>query len=79
MSATSFFRHFRTVTSLTPIQYQKQVRLQEARAKLLANPRDVGAVRTPSAMTVPPSSAAQTGGGSARRLGEIPRGRWAHQ
>jgi AraC-like DNA-binding protein len=44
MSATSFFRHFRAVTSLTPIQYQKQVRLQEARAKLLANPRDVAAV-----------------------------------
>jgi Helix-turn-helix domain len=36
--------HFRAVTSLTPIQYQKQVRLQEARAKLLTNPRDVAAV-----------------------------------
>ena len=44
MSATSFFRHFRAITSLTPIQYQKQVRLQEARAKLLANPGDVAAV-----------------------------------
>jgi AraC-like DNA-binding protein len=44
MSSTSFFRHFRAVTSLTPIQYQKQVRLQEARAKLLANPGDVAAV-----------------------------------
>ena len=44
MSATSFFRHFRAVTLLTPIQYQKQVRLQEARAKLLASPGDVAAV-----------------------------------
>jgi AraC-like DNA-binding protein len=44
MSANSFFRHFRAVTSLTPIQYQKQVRLREARAKLLANPGDVAAV-----------------------------------
>jgi AraC-like DNA-binding protein len=44
MSATSFFRHFRAITSLTPIQYQKQVRLHEARAKLLANPRNVAAV-----------------------------------
>ncbi len=44
MSATSFFRHFRAVTSLTPIQYQKQIRLQEARAKLLLNPGDVAAV-----------------------------------
>jgi AraC-like DNA-binding protein len=44
MSANSFFRHFRAVTSLTPIQYQKQIRLQEARARLLANPGDVAAV-----------------------------------
>jgi transcriptional regulator GlxA family with amidase domain len=44
MSATSFFRHFRAVISLTPIQYQKQVRLQKARAKLLASPGDVAAV-----------------------------------
>jgi AraC-like DNA-binding protein len=44
MSANSFFRHFRAVTSLTPIQYQKQIRLREARAKLLANPGDVAAV-----------------------------------
>ncbi|MFG1398204.1 AraC family transcriptional regulator [Roseixanthobacter pseudopolyaromaticivorans] len=44
MSQTSFFRHFRTVTSLTPIQYQKQVRLQEARTRLLANPGDVASV-----------------------------------
>jgi AraC-like DNA-binding protein len=43
MSATSFFRHFRAVTSLTPIQYQKQVRLREARARLLADPGDVAA------------------------------------
>jgi transcriptional regulator GlxA family with amidase domain len=44
LSATSFFRHFRAVISLTPIQYQKQIRLQEARAKLLASPGDVAAV-----------------------------------
>jgi transcriptional regulator GlxA family with amidase domain len=44
MSATSFFRHFRAVTSLTPIQYQKQVRLQQARARLLIDPGDVAMV-----------------------------------
>jgi AraC-like DNA-binding protein len=44
MSVTSFHRHFRAVTSMTPIQYQKQIRLQEARARLLANPKDVAAV-----------------------------------
>jgi AraC-like DNA-binding protein len=41
MSASSFHRHFRAVTSMTPIQYQKQIRLHEARARLLAQPGDV--------------------------------------
>ena len=36
MSVTSFHRHFRAVTTMTPIQYQKQIRLQEARARLIA-------------------------------------------
>lgn len=36
MSVTSFYRHFRAVTGLTPIQFQKQLRLQEARARLMA-------------------------------------------
>ena len=42
MSVTSFHRHFRAVTSMTPIQFQKQIRLHEARARLLAEPGDVG-------------------------------------
>jgi AraC-like DNA-binding protein len=41
MSVTSFHRHFRALTSMTPIQYQKQIRLHEARARLLARPGDV--------------------------------------
>jgi AraC-like DNA-binding protein len=41
MSVTSFHRHFRAVTSMTPIQFQKQIRLREARARLLAEPGDV--------------------------------------
>jgi AraC-like DNA-binding protein len=41
MSVTSFHRHFRALTSMTPIQYQKQIRLHEARARLLAGPGDV--------------------------------------
>jgi len=44
MSVTSFHRHFRAVTTMTPIQYQKQVRLQEARARLIAAPHDVAAI-----------------------------------
>lgn len=41
MSATSFFQHFKSVTQMTPLQYQKQLRLQEARRLLLANERDI--------------------------------------
>src|SRR6266849_2852603 len=44
MSASSFHRHFRAVTSMTPIQYQKQIRLHEARARLLAQPGDITGV-----------------------------------
>jgi AraC-like DNA-binding protein len=41
MSVTSFHRHFRAVTSVTPVQFQKQIRLHEARTRLLADPRDI--------------------------------------
>src|ERR1700716_4011714 len=44
MSVSSFHRHFRAVTSMTPIQYQKEIRLREARARLLAEPGDVTGV-----------------------------------
>lgn len=36
MSVSSFHEHFRTVTSMSPLQYQKHIRLQEARRLLLA-------------------------------------------
>jgi AraC-like DNA-binding protein len=36
MSAPSFHRHFRSVTGMSPIQYLKKIRLQEARRRLLA-------------------------------------------
>jgi transcriptional regulator GlxA family with amidase domain len=36
MSESSLHQHFKAVTALTPIQYQKQLRLQEARKLLLA-------------------------------------------
>ena len=44
MSRSSFQRHFRAVTAMSPLQYQKQIRLQEARLQLLARPPDVAAV-----------------------------------
>ncbi len=44
MSVSSFHRHFRAVTSMTPIQFQKAIRLHEARARLLAEPGNVTGV-----------------------------------
>ena len=41
LSASSLNRHFRAATAMTPVQYQKQIRLQRARIRLLANPSDV--------------------------------------
>lgn len=35
MSSSSFYNHFKEVTGMSPIQYQKQLRLQEARRLLL--------------------------------------------
>lgn len=37
MSAASFHRHFKAATAMSPLQYQKSLRLQEARRLLLAN------------------------------------------
>ena len=44
MSASSFHRHFRAATSMTPIQYQKQIRLQEARALLMNRSANVAEI-----------------------------------
>jgi len=44
MSASSFHRHFRAATSMTPIGFIKQIRLQEARALLAAQPANVAEI-----------------------------------
>jgi AraC-like DNA-binding protein len=44
MSVTSFHRHFRAVTAMSPLQFQKQIRLQEARTRLIADSHDIAAV-----------------------------------
>lgn len=36
MSSPSFHRHFRAVTGMSPLQFQKRIRLQEARKILLS-------------------------------------------
>jgi AraC-like DNA-binding protein len=44
MSETSLYRHFKAVTAMSPLQYQKQIRLQAARNLLLARGRDVAGI-----------------------------------
>lgn len=44
MSPSAFHRHFRAATTLSPLQFQKRIRLQEARSLLLAGPDDVAGV-----------------------------------
>lgn len=41
MSPSAFHRSFRAVTALSPIQFQKQIRLQEARMRLVLDPGDI--------------------------------------
>lgn len=40
MSTSSFHQHFRDVTAMSPLQFQKQLRLQEARRLMLAEGAD---------------------------------------
>lgn len=44
MSPATFHRHFKAVTTMTPVQYQKQLRLQEARRLLLSDHADVARI-----------------------------------
>jgi AraC-like DNA-binding protein len=41
MSSSSLHHHFRAITAMSPLQYQKQLRLHEARRLLLAGHCDV--------------------------------------
>jgi len=43
MSVSSFHQHFKAVTSMSPLQYQKALRLQEARRLMLTRPLDAQA------------------------------------
>ncbi|MFD7097465.1 AraC family transcriptional regulator [Streptomyces xanthophaeus] len=44
MSPSAFYRNFQAVTAMSPIQFQKQIRLQEARLLLATHPKDVAYV-----------------------------------
>ena len=44
MSPSVFHKHFKDVTAMSPIQYQKKLRLYEARRRLLADPGDTARI-----------------------------------
>jgi transcriptional regulator GlxA family with amidase domain len=44
MSESAFHRHFRAITAMSPLQFQKRIRLQEARSLLTARTGDVAGV-----------------------------------
>lgn len=47
MSSSSFNHHFRAVTAMSPLQFQKQLRLQEARRLLLSDGLDAASAGSP--------------------------------
>lgn len=68
MSASSFHRHFKAVTALSPLQYQKRVRLMQARQLLVSH----GANVTTAAFEVGYASATQFSREYARMFGMAP-------
>ncbi len=69
MSTTTFHRHFKALTHLSPLQYQKQLRLQEARHLLLGEALDVAT----ASLRVGYESATQFTREYARLFGAPPR------
>ncbi len=68
MSVSAFHRHFKAVTNLSPLQYQKRVRLLQARTLLVANATSV----TTAAFEVGYESATQFSRDYARVFGLPP-------
>ncbi len=68
MSGSSFHRHFKAVTAMSPLAYQKQIRLQEARRRLIAAHADAAHV----AYAVGYESASQFSREYARLFGRPP-------
>jgi AraC-like DNA-binding protein len=69
MSPSAFYQHFKGVTALSPLQYQKRLRLQEARRLMLAEGLDAAA----AAFRVGYESASQFGREYRRLYGAPPR------
>ena len=68
MSSSSFYRHFKALTSTTPLQYQKDLRLTEARRLLLGGGHSVAT----AASAVGYLSASQFSRDYSRKFGATP-------
>ena len=69
MSRSGFHQHFKAVTAMTPLQYQKQLRLQEARRLMLSEDSDAAT----ACLRVGYESASQFSREYRRLFGESPR------
>lgn len=69
MSPSTFRQHFRALTGLSPLQYQKQLRLQEARQLMLTQGVDAGT----AAVNVGYESASQFSREYSRLFGDPPQ------
>ncbi len=69
MSTTTFHRQFKMVTSMTPVQYQKQLRLLEARRLMISDDATVES----AAFEVGYASASQFSREYVRTFGSPPR------
>jgi len=74
MSPSAFHQHFKAVTAMSPLQYQKTLRLQEARRLMLSTLADAGI----AARRVGYSSASQFSREYARHFGNSPMKDIAH-
>lgn len=68
MGVSTLHHHFRALTAMSPLQYQKQIRLQEARARMTVHGLDVGS----AAMEVGYESASQFTREYKRYFGQTP-------
>jgi AraC-like DNA-binding protein len=69
MSVSSLHHHFKAVTAMSPLQYQKQLRLNEARHLMLVEHLDVGT----AGFRVGYQSPSQFSREYARHFGDSPR------
>jgi AraC-like DNA-binding protein len=68
MSVSTFHHHFRVLTTLSPLQYQKQLRLQAARRRMLVDGIDAAS----AAFAVGYESASQFNREYSRFFGQPP-------